>query len=151
MNDGTDAGSLAEHALRRVVDESEIRNVVAKLAHMADADADDFGEYLSLWTEDATTIHPEDIAHGHEQILIRSRNLRERRVQGPGTNTLHLITTLWVRSIEGDDAYVDSYWQFYGDVDGPSPKLLSMGRYDDLLRRTPEGWKMHRRICTRGR
>jgi 3-phenylpropionate/cinnamic acid dioxygenase small subunit len=85
------------------------------------------------------------------EILRRSQDLRARKVQGPGTNTLHVITTTWVRSIEGDEAHVDSYWHFYGGVDQTSPTLLSMGRYDDLLRRTPGGWKLHRRLCTHGR
>jgi 3-phenylpropionate/cinnamic acid dioxygenase small subunit len=138
-------------ALQRAVDEAAIRNVIAKLAQMADADTDDFTEYLTCWTEDATTEHPTDAAHGHEEIRQRSLNLRAQGVQGPGANTLHVITTTWVRSVEGDEAHADSYWHFYGGCDQPLPTMRAMGRYDDLLRRTPDGWKMHHRICTHGR
>jgi ketosteroid isomerase-like protein len=131
--------------IRRVADEAEIRNVIAGLAHLADADSDDFEAYLSLWADDATTIHPEDQAHGHAEILERSRDLRRRRIQGPGTNTVHVNTTQWVRLDSSDVATSESYWQFYGSMNERPPKLLAMGLYRDTLHRTPSGWKVYRR------
>src|SRR5436190_2006265 len=95
--------SETEQRLLRAADESEIRGVIARVAQLADTDTDDFEEYLSLWAADAVTIHPTDTAHGHGEILTRSRELRERKVQGPGTDTQHVSTTQWVR-VDGDVA-----------------------------------------------
>ncbi len=130
-----------EERLCRAADEAEVRNVIARLAQLADSDTDDFVEYLSLWTEDAVTIHPTDTAVGHGAILDRSRELRERGTQGPGTDTMHVNTTHWVR-IDGDVAISRSYWFYYGNVSQHAPNLRAMGSYDDTLHRTPDGWKL---------
>jgi ketosteroid isomerase-like protein len=130
-------------------DAAEVRAVIARLAQLADTDTDDFEEYLSLWAEDAVTVHPTDTAHGHAEILARSRELRRRAVQGPGTDSMHVITTQWVR-VEGDEATSRSYWLFYGRAGEPSPELRAMGAYDDTLVRTAGGWKLRRRLVSHG-
>ena len=139
---------VEEEAGRRSTDESEVRNVIARVAQLADSDSDDFTAYLSLWADDAVTVHPTDTARGQAEILARSRDLRARGVQGPGTDTMHLSTTQWVR-IEGDRAVVRSYWLFYGNVSA-KPESLAMGTYDDILVRRPDGWKLWRRHVTHG-
>ena len=137
-----------EARLRRAADEAEVRNVIARLAQMADTDTDDFEEYLSLWDEAAVTVHPTDTATGHREILLRSRELRANGTQGPGTDTMHVNTTHWVR-IDGDTATSRSYWCYYGSC-SHTPVLRAMGSYDDILVRTPAGWKMARRHVTHG-
>jgi ketosteroid isomerase-like protein len=132
----------------RSADGSNVRNVIARLAQLADSDGDDFTEYLSLWAEDAVTVHPTDTARGHGEILARSQELRRRGVQGPGTDTLHLITTQWVR-VEGDLATSRSYWLFYGDTSA-KPDLRAMGSYQDTLVRRDDGWKLSRREVSHG-
>jgi ketosteroid isomerase-like protein len=132
----------------RSADESAVRNVVARVAQLADSDTDDFEAYLALWADDAVTVHPTDTARGHAEILARSVDLRRRGVQGPGTDTLHVSTTQWV-DVDGDEARCTSYWLFYGNASG-KPDLLAMGRYDDVLVRRPDGWKLSRRHVGHG-
>ena len=139
---------VGEPGTERVADESAVRNVVARVAQLADSDTDDFEAYLALWAADAITVHPTDTARGHAEILARSVDLRRRGVQGPGTDTLHVSTTQWVE-VEGDEARCTSYWLFYGNTTG-RPELLAMGRYDDVLVRRLEGWKLWRRQVSHG-
>jgi hypothetical protein len=70
-------------------------------------------------------------------------------VQGPGTDSMHVNTTHWVR-IEGDVATSRSYWLFYGRASQRSPELRAMGAYDDTLVRTPAGWKLRQRLVSHG-
>jgi len=138
-----------EERLARAADEAEVRNVIARVAQLADIDTDDFTEYLSLWSSDAVTIHPTDTARGHGEILTRSRDLRAKGVQGPGTDSQHVSTTQWVR-IDGDVATSVSYWLFYGNASQPSPQLRAMGTYRDTLTRHRDGWKLSRREVSHG-
>lgn len=135
--------------LRRAADEAEVRNVIARLAQLADTDTDDFEEYLSLWAEDGVTVHPTDTAVGHKAIFDRSTELRRNGVQGPGTDSMHVNTTQWVH-VDGDVARSRSYWLFYHRVSSHEPLLRAMGSYEDTLMRPPNGWKLARREVTHG-
>jgi ketosteroid isomerase-like protein len=138
-----------EERVLLAADQAEIRNVIARLAQLADIDTDDFTEYLSLWAPDGVTIHPTDTAHGRAEILSRSLDLRAQGVQGPGTDTQHVSTTQWVH-VDGDVATSISYWLFYGQASQPSPQLRAMGSYQDTLTRSPDGWKLSRRQVSHG-
>ena len=48
---------VEEEAGRPSADELEVRNVIARVAQLADSDSDDFTAYLSLWADDAVTVH----------------------------------------------------------------------------------------------
>jgi ketosteroid isomerase-like protein len=139
---------VGEDRAARAADEAEIRNVVARVAQLADSDSDDFTEYLALWDAEAVTIHPTDTARGHDEIFARSVDLRRRGVQGPGTDSLHVSTTQWVK-VDGDSATCRSYWLFYGNASG-TPELRAMGTYHDTLVRRPDGWKLARREVGHG-
>jgi uncharacterized protein (TIGR02246 family) len=141
--------SATESRLLLAADQAEIRNVIARLAQLADTDTDDFEEYLSLWSPDAVTVHPTDTAHGRDEILSRSLDLRARGVQGPGTDSQHVSTTQWVR-VDGDTATSVSYWLFYGQASQPAPQLRAMGSYHDTLTRHDDGWKLSRRQVSHG-
>jgi hypothetical protein len=141
------------HHDQLVGDELAIRNLVARLAHMADM-GDLESEYLPLFTDDATWEFPGgvDAAHpakvtGHAEILADRLQRRGDGFQGPGTNTRHVNTTLLVRVDGSDTAEAESYWLFIGDTNTGAPKLRGIGHYHDTFRRTPDGWKMsYRRI-----
>lgn len=139
---------VGEPGTARAADESAVRNVVARVAQLADSDTDDFEAYLALWADDAVTEHPTDTARGHAEILARSVDLRRRGVQGPGTDTVHVSTTQYVE-VDGDEARCTSYWLFYGNASA-TPELRAMGRYDDTLVRRPDGWKLWRRHVSHG-
>jgi ketosteroid isomerase-like protein len=139
---------VGEAEAARAADAAAVRNVVARVAQLADSDSDDFEAYLALWADDAVTVHPTDTARGHAEILARSVDLRRRGVQGPGTDTMHVSTTQFVE-VTGDSARCVSYWLFYGRASG-TPELRAMGRYDDALVRRPDGWKLWRRQVSHG-
>ena len=124
--------------------EAEIRNVIARLAHLADSG--DLDEYITLFTDDAVWSMPTNTRRGRDDILAGAHERRATGMQGPGTHTRHVNTTLWVR-IEGpDDAVAGSYYLFLADCD-TTPTIRSTGRYEDRFRRTPDGWKLaHRTI-----
>jgi hypothetical protein len=129
---------------QRVADEAEIRNVIARMAHLAD-DGDLEKEYLLLFTEDALWERPGEKHQGHEDILAGARERRRIGMQGPGTATHHVNTTLWVDLTGPDEAHAESYWFFVRETSSEAPQLASIGRYVDDFRRTAAGWKLSRR------
>lgn len=132
-------------ALDRVVAESEIRNLVARLGHLADDG--DIDVYLSMWTEDGAWGRGDGSAmqQGHEQLRARILADRAADVQGPGTNSRHLNTTLWVQIDSDDTAHAESYFLYLRDASSDKPTVAKTGRYRDQFRRTADGWKFYRR------
>ena len=122
--------------------ELEIRNVLGRLAHLADAG--DLDEYMSLFTDDAVWDHPKlGRREGKDDIHTGAK---ERRAAGQ-TSTFrsrHIITTQWVRVDDADHAVSQAYWILLDAAD--PPVVANTGRYDDTLRRTPDGWKLAERI-----
>ena len=132
-----------EATLRRIQDELEIRNLIARLAHLADDG--ELDEYIDQFTEDATWgggRHP--IRRGHAEILDGVRARRALGHMGPGTSSRHAVTTSYIE-IEGDRAIGFSVYHYYREVDSAAPTLRSMGVYADVFRRTPRGWRLAER------
>ncbi len=145
-----------DKAVHLVADELEIRNLVARLAHLADM-ATDLDVYLDCFTDDAVWEFPgsasEDLGHsrteGRDEIAADRRGRRADGFQGPGTNTRHVNTTLAVRVDGSDTAEAESYWLFVGDTTG-TPVVRGIGHYLDRFSRTPAGWKLASRRITTG-
>ena len=131
-------------------DAGDIRTLLARLAHVADQG--DVDEYLTLFTPDAVWSMPEipqtgvpaSERRGLAEIEAGVRERRDSGVQGPGTNTAHLVTTTAVRFETADVAVADSTWMFLVDTLA-APRIASFGRYTDTLRRTGDGWRLARR------
>ncbi|HET6811410.1 MAG TPA: nuclear transport factor 2 family protein [Acidimicrobiales bacterium] len=140
---------------RHAADDAAIRTLLARVAHFADWQ-EDLERYLDLFTDDAVWEFPGDRRQQVEPTTVRGRDAiradrRERRrsgFQGPGTDTHHLVTTVAV-VLDGDVATADSYWLFVGDTT-TAPVIRSIGRYQDRLRRTADGWRLAHRIITVG-
>ena len=132
---------------QRLADELEIRNLVARLAHLADMG--DLEEYVSLFTEDASWEMPGSPRRGHADIMAGAKERRAVGTTGPGSNTRHVISTLAVHTDGTDVASSDSYWQFFGNTT-TTPAASLMGHYHDTLQRTPGGWKLARREISFG-
>ncbi len=138
---------------RRLVDELEIRNVVAELTQLADTASDDeLDRYLALLTDDATWAVLSDSSvlstqerNGHSEILEGIMARRAEGLQGPGTNTMHLVSTLVVTFDTSDRAMARCYWQYYTNTRSSAPVLTLMGEYRNTFVRTPQGWKLARR------
>jgi 3-phenylpropionate/cinnamic acid dioxygenase small subunit len=137
----------------RAADEAEIRNLIGRVALLADT-TPDLDLYLALFTEDAVWDFPGDAAQqlpasrtqGHAAILADRQERRRTGFQGPGTHTRHLVTVLAVHVDGADTAGADSYWMYLNHTD-TAPALQSMGQYHDSLVRTAQGWKLaHRQI-----
>ena len=146
---------MADLHLERLAAELEIRNVLARLAQLADTG--DGEAYLSLLTDDIVWAMPPNPTiglaaserHGHDEIAAGQRERTAAGLQGPGSDTLHMITTISV-SLDGDEvATARSYFTFWGST-STAPIVKSMGRYEDTLRRTTDGWKLARRTITFG-
>jgi 3-phenylpropionate/cinnamic acid dioxygenase small subunit len=132
-------------AMQQLIDEAAIRNLIARMAHLADA-GDLETEYLELFTDDATWERPGFPAvKGHAEILAAAQERRRTKMQGPGTNTRHINTTLAVQVDGSDEASAQSYWLFMGKTDTSAPVVTGCGRYVDTFRRTGGGWKMSSR------
>ena len=123
--------------------ELEIRNLIARLAHLADDG--NLDEYLELFTEDASWSHLGDtprvgkasIGEGAEQRIRES-------VQGPGSGTRHLNTTLYVTIEDPNHAEAISYFLYVGTRGGVVP--MKTGRYIDQFLCTTDGWKLASRV-----
>ena len=153
-----DVDVRSEPALRRLADELEIRNVIARLAQLADtAPDDDLSGYLSLFTEDAAwvigaeggPVAPQE-RRGLTDIEAGVRERRAAGVQGPGTHTRHLVSTIAVIFDSDDSAQAPCYWQFFRETSSGAPLLAGMGEYRNTFVRTAAGWKLARRVIYPG-
>jgi uncharacterized protein (TIGR02246 family) len=137
-----------------VADDAEIRTLLARLAHLADSG--DLEAYLGLFTDDAAWVIPAipqtgvaaSERRGVEEIAAGVRERREAGVQGPGSHTMHVVTTTAV-DVQGDEAVAASTWLFLADTTS-APRVQAAGRYRDTLRRTADGWRLARREITAG-
>jgi 3-phenylpropionate/cinnamic acid dioxygenase small subunit len=140
--------------LQRTVDEHAITKLVARIAQLADIG--DLGEYAQCFADDAEWVLPAgsgvgldaQLRSGLDDIIAGAQERRDAGIQGPGTHTRHVVSTVAV-DVEGDRARGRAYWRYYGQTD-ETPQLLTMGQYDDEYVRTPDGWRLRRRTITRG-
>jgi len=144
---------MAVSAVQRVADELEIRNLIARLSQLADTATDDeLDDYLDLFTEDATwAVLADNNAlstqerRGRVEILEGARERRAEGIQGPGTHTRHVVSTIVVAFENDDTAHARCYWHYYTDCSSGAPILALMGEYRNTVVRTVQGWKLARR------
>jgi hypothetical protein len=124
---------------RRLLDEVEIRNVIARLAIHADDGNNE--AFLSALAED---VHWENRANP-ERPPIKGRAgfravMNAGRAAGVmGPHSMHAVPTS-VITVNGDTATVKSYLFFYQNAQttaAPSCKI-----YNDTYVRTSDGWKL---------
>ncbi|HEX4531409.1 MAG TPA: nuclear transport factor 2 family protein [Acidimicrobiia bacterium] len=135
--------------------DAEIRTVLARIAQLADTG--DLEEYLTLFTEDAVWGMPDNPAvgmtanekKGHAEILAGAQERRASGLQGPGTESRHVLTTIAIDVESEDRATARSYFMFF-DSTSTTPTLRTMGQYDDVLVKGERGWQLARRRITVG-
>ena len=130
-----------------VADELAIRNLIVRVAQYADG-LGSIDEYVALFTEDAEWAMPGNPKRGHDEIRAGAEGRRASGEVGPGSGTRHVVSGIAVE-LAGDEAVADSYWAFYVDT-ASAPTMTLMGAYRDVLRRTPDGWRLARREITFG-
>lgn len=131
---------------QRVLDELEIRNLLARIAQASDDR--ELDEYMACMHADAVwggTGFPE--RRGHAAILEGAVQRRADGIAGPGSHTRHLISTSRVE-VQHDAATARSIFLFYGNTH-ETPQLSMMGVWEDEFLRTDEGWKLSRRTIVR--
>jgi 3-phenylpropionate/cinnamic acid dioxygenase small subunit len=134
----------------RIADDIAIRNVVARLALLADmAGQDELDDYGALFTEDASWEMAGNQHSGRMDIMEAARGRRRSGSQGPGTNSRHLITTQAIRFEDRDVAISDAYFVVVADT-ATAPTIRLVGHYHDLFRREAGTWKVARRQVTPG-
>ncbi len=135
--------------------DAEIRTVLARIAQLADTG--DLDEYLTMFTADAVWAMPDNpllgvaanSRQGHAAILEGARERRASGLQGPGTDTRHVLTTLAIDVVGDEHANARSYFLFFGTT-STAPTLRSMGQYDDVLVKGERGWQLAHRTITMG-
>lgn len=141
--------------IEAVAAELEIRNVIAALAQFADIGTVD--EYVGLFTDDGVWEMPANPANGvpasnrtgRAEIAAGVHDRRAAGVQGPGSATRHVVSTIRVMLESPDEAEAVVYFQYFADTT-TAPRLLSVGHYEDKFRRTAEGWRLARRRIVLG-
>jgi 3-phenylpropionate/cinnamic acid dioxygenase small subunit len=140
--------------LQQVADEVAITKLVARIAQLADTG--ELTDYAQCFTDDAEWVLPPgsgvdleaQVRSGIADIVRGAQERRDAGIQGPGTNTRHVVSTVAVDT-NGDRANGRAYWRYYGQTDD-TPQLLTLGQYDDEFVRTETGWRLRRRTITRG-
>jgi len=135
--------------------DAEIRTVLARIAQLADTG--DLDEYVTLFADDAVWAMPDNPSlgmpasekRGIDEIRAGAEQRRADGVQGPGTQTRHVLTTTAVFVESDERASARSYFMFYGST-AQQPVLRNMGQYDDVLVRGERGWLLAHRTITFG-
>jgi ketosteroid isomerase-like protein len=123
-------------------DQLAIRNLIAKLAHLADDG--ELSEYIQCFTDDARWGGGgQPWREGHAEILAGAEERRASGLVGPGSTSRHVVTTSWIE-VDGDTASGRSVFHFYIGLDG-EPKLAAMGVYRDTFRREGGEWRLSER------
>ncbi|MFI7111683.1 nuclear transport factor 2 family protein [Nonomuraea sp. NPDC050227] len=131
--------------LQELADRTAIVDTV--IAYATALDARDWETLGALFTDDACWEYSGsgERLRGPEAIIARISASVER------FDATHHLNGNHVATVHGDEAEHTCYYQAQhvrlGLPDGE--KFLAGGRYDDRLRRTPDGWRFtHRRITS---
>jgi uncharacterized protein (TIGR02246 family) len=138
---------VSEAVSARIEAELQIRNVIARIAILADQG--DLDEYADQFTEDAVWAFPSAPRHGRANIRAGAEARRVEGTTGPGTATRHVISTVAVQVDQSDRATADSYFVFLQNTT-TSPTIFNMGAYHDSFVRDGQSWRLARREITLG-
>lgn len=123
-------------------DDSEIRALITRAAHLADEGSID--DYQQVYASDATWTMNASTQSGLDEIQASSRQRREAGITGPGAKSRHIVTTLHV-AVDGDTSTAVSYLLFLTTTDA-IPTIKKFAIYDDEFVRTDVGWRILRRV-----
>jgi uncharacterized protein (TIGR02246 family) len=138
---------VTDEVTARVAAELAIRNVIARIAILADQG--DLDEYADQFTEDSVWAFPGAPRHGRADIRAGAEARRADGITGPGTATRHVITTVTVRVDRPDVAVADSYFVFLQNTQ-TAPTIFNMGVYHDSFVLDGDVWRLARREITMG-
>jgi 3-phenylpropionate/cinnamic acid dioxygenase small subunit len=136
-------------------DAEQIRTLLSRVAHLADEGTPE--QYRTVFTPDAVWVMPANPAtgvaantrKGADDIIAGLAERQGRGIQGPGSASRHIVSTIAIDFEDDDTANTVSYWQFFNDTT-TAPRVVSMGRYDTTLRRYEGEWRVSYRSITLG-
>jgi 3-phenylpropionate/cinnamic acid dioxygenase small subunit len=141
------------HRLALAADRSEIVDLIARIAQLADnGTPEDYVNCFAdqpVWELAAAQGLPIDpqIIRGRAAILAAVFDRRASNMQGPGSHTVHAVQRTTV-IVDGDVARAESLFVYYTHSD-QTPKIAAMGQYDDTLLRQSERWLLAKRTIRR--
>jgi 3-phenylpropionate/cinnamic acid dioxygenase small subunit len=136
--------------MQQVADELAIRNLLARVAQLADWGTVEECEACyaedAVWSMPASPVVglPASELRGRDAIVAGIRDRRAAGIQGPGARNRHLLTSVFVDFDTDDQATVHSAFLFV-DETATQPVLKSSGRYVDVVRRVGTEWKLAER------
>lgn len=128
-----------------------IQNLVPRIAHTADfGTLEEYGRLLApdfKWAYPGGRSEsplPAQVRTGRDDALRGAHERREAGIQGPGTHTRHVVSSVSVHPHPTNPQSV-AYWHFYANTNDV-PFLKSMGRYHDEFVEDEEGnWLINSR------
>jgi hypothetical protein len=138
---------MIDDHLRRLVDRQEIVDRMHAYARWVDINRPD--EQVKVFTEDCRVNYgkgDDGWITGRDAL---ERVLREALAAYVATN--HSISNIEIDFVDPDTATATSYVHAWHRVVDPRPDYHLYGRYPDVWRRTPDGWRMvERRVTVAG-
>lgn len=125
--------------------DTAIRNLLALLMHELDAGAHQ--DYVGHYLPDGEWLSGDQRCTGRAQIQSALVERQRNGVGGPGTNSVHMLTTVYVVA-SAEHATATSYWQFIVNT-ASQPSMAAVGRYDDDLVLVDDEWMISSRRVSR--
>ncbi len=129
--------------LRRLEDREAVWQLM--LDYRRELDRRDFAAYSRLFTDDGVWAGNLGVAHGPmeiEQLLIRTLS----GWTGPENAHLHLVENAEIH-VDGERATAESHWVYITREGLGRPVISLIGHYEDVIVRTPAGWRFARRVA----
>jgi hypothetical protein len=128
-------------------------HIVAGIARSCDLGTVE--QYMSFMTPDAVFEFPAmphvglaaHAVRGHDEIRAGVEKRRATGAAGPGSHTVHLISTTNAWMIDESTVRGLSFFAYYGNTD-KVPELRSMGHYDNTFRKVDGMWLLSHRIIS---
>jgi uncharacterized protein (TIGR02246 family) len=125
---------------KSAADRAEIRELLSE--YCFNMDDGDFAGVASLFTEDGEWVAAYEQARGRDPITDLLERINPDRAAGPFRK--HIVANSVVR-VDGDAATSRASYLVLMAVDG-RPAPIIVGTYDDIWTRTPQGWRIARRV-----
>ena len=130
--------------LRRLLDESAIRALIARYSHAIDRL--DWDELRSCYHDDAVDLHGDDFAGGIDAYI----EWLHEHLPATLVATMHFTGTQSIE-VDGDVAWAETYClalhRLSATADAPTRDAVRPVRYVDRLERRHGEWRIARRTC----
>lgn len=123
----------------------QAHNIIAETARLSDVGT--IEDYAAVWTDDAIWEMDGRRTVGREAITRNSRRRREKGLTGPGTGTMHVVSTVATEQLDPFRVRARSTFQFLGR-EGDAVVTRLAGWYEDQLVLVDGAWRIQHRTAT---